>query len=163
MIKSAIFNILGDSVIDKNVLDCFAGSGSLGLEALSRGAKFCLFIDKSKSASNIIHLNLKSLKFDDKANILTIDLLNLHKKIRDLEDKFDISFFDPPYFTHLIEPGMRAVLLSNIIAENGILIVRHHKSQKDLSATISESFNNLSLLTERRYSEAIVKFYQLNP
>ena len=94
-VRGAIFNILREEVIDAAVLDLFAGSGSLGLEALSRGAASCVFVERSRSAARVLQGNIDALGFGDRARTLVADALRLPCGLQ--EEGFDLVFVDPPY------------------------------------------------------------------
>ncbi|MEO0255249.1 MAG: RsmD family RNA methyltransferase, partial [candidate division WOR-3 bacterium] len=93
-VKKGIFDILGNKVINSIFLDLFAGSGNIGIEAISRGAKFCYFVEKSQKCIEVIKKNIKELKIEDKTKIIKIDAERFVKKS---EEKFDVIFADPPY------------------------------------------------------------------
>lgn len=93
-VKKGIFDILGNKVRNSVFLDLFAGSGNMGIEAISRGAKLCYFVEKSKKYVEIIEKNIRELKIEEKAKIIKIDAEIFVKKSK---EKFDIIFADPPY------------------------------------------------------------------
>lgn len=102
--KETLFNIieygLKINLKDKNILDVFAGSGSLGIEAISRGAKSCLFIDKSSISIETIQKNIITLDISSNSNCLKTDVNRISKFSRAPESKFDIIFSDPPYINN---------------------------------------------------------------
>lgn len=116
-IKENLFNSINFLLEDKIVLDLFAGSGNLGIEALSRGAKYAYFVDDSKKAIDIIKKNINNLNI---TNCKTI--LNDYKKILNSIDKVDIIFLDPPYKTNYIEESIKLIDKNNILNENGLII-----------------------------------------
>jgi len=97
LVREAVFNILGDRVGDRAVYDLFAGTGALGLEALSRGASFSLFIEKDRKNSALIRRNLATLKYDGLGGILTGDAYKWAKAFEPEKDEPVLVFVDPPY------------------------------------------------------------------
>jgi len=95
-VKGAIFNVIGRRVEDARVLDLFAGTGALGIEALSRGARHCVFVDSSRVACRTIRTNLAKTKLAARARIVNASVAKYFKK-RSGEEKFEIVFVDPPY------------------------------------------------------------------
>jgi 16S rRNA (guanine966-N2)-methyltransferase len=94
-VRGAVFNILGEAVVDAAVLDLFAGSGSLGLEALSRGAATAVFVERRPAAAKVLLRNVEALGFADRTRVLVADALRLPASR--LKGQFDVVFVDPPY------------------------------------------------------------------
>lgn len=121
-IKETLFNILADRLYEVNFLDLFSGSGGIGIEALSRGAAHCTFIEKDKSAISCIKKNLDTTHFSEKATIVPYDVLTSLHNI-DSRGGFDIVFMDPPY-DHEIEKRVLAELAgSDLINDDSLIIV----------------------------------------
>lgn len=121
-IKETLFNIISADIPGCSFLDLFAGSGQIGLEAISRGASSCVFVDNNKKACEVIQDNIDFTKFNDKSRIIFTDAINA---IRQLEGNncFDIIFADPPYALG-IEPDLLMYLQkSSIINEDSIIII----------------------------------------
>ena len=104
-VREALFNILGDKVPGAAVLDLFAGSGSLGLEALSRGAAKAVFIDNNTRCISTIKRNLEKLRAPSGVKITQLNVLQGIKKMSDRE-KFDLIFLDPPYFKDWVKKNL---------------------------------------------------------
>ncbi len=123
-VKQAIFNVLGSQLSGAKVLDLFAGTGSLGIEALSRGAEFCTFIDNSSQSLNLIQKNLEHLDLFRNARTFLTDL---HKPFRSLfaEQKFDLIFADPPY--HLEIPDYFFMEVRSLLNSMGILVFEYSR------------------------------------
>ena len=117
--KETLFNIIENSLkIDlkeKNILDLFAGSGSLGLEAISRGAKSCVFLDKSSKAIRVIEDNINNLGLSS-YDCINIDVSKIRKFKKDVEDKIDIIFSDPPYS----KTDINEIAISNLVKNSWI-------------------------------------------
>jgi 16S rRNA (guanine966-N2)-methyltransferase len=99
-IKESVFNILGHRVQSRNVLDLFAGTGALGIEALSRGATSAVFIDQAKAALTAIRTNIRNLALDNCARVIQWNISNGLKCLRSAPVPYDLVFMDPPYEIH---------------------------------------------------------------
>lgn len=96
-IRKTIFDIIFQEIKDKIVIDCFAGSGAMGFEALSIGAKHAFFIESDKTAYNIIKNNAQKLKLEDKSTIINANFFKTQSYLKKIDKKIDIAFIDPPY------------------------------------------------------------------
>ncbi|HHU73941.1 MAG TPA: 16S rRNA (guanine(966)-N(2))-methyltransferase RsmD [Clostridiales bacterium] len=126
-IKETLFNIINPYIADADFLDIFSGSGAIGIEALSRGARYAAFVENSRPALDCIKSNLKYTKLDQQAEIFSLDAL---KAIRALELKgkvFDIVFMDPPFDQMIEKDILLALQNSNIIYCDTIIIVEASK------------------------------------
>lgn len=125
-LREALFSILGDRVIEARVLDLFAGSGALGIEALSRGARSALFVDRDRQASKAIDRNLQHTGLADRGRILQREVMSALKGLR---GQFDLVFADPPYFTgdaQEIDHGHALLAckdFANLVAEDGLFVL----------------------------------------
>jgi 16S rRNA (guanine966-N2)-methyltransferase len=153
--RESIFNILNHgrlglshhAVVDARVLDCFCGTGALGLEALSRGAAHVTFMDKSRDAMAICHHNVSKFK-EERACALT---LGDASKLGLATGVYSLVFIDPPYFSQLIEPTLAGLLRGKWLAEDAILIIEHDEKE---TVTLPEG---LEKIDERRYGRAIIE------
>ena len=133
LVKEALFNVIEHSNkinIDlKNsvILDLFSGSGSFGLEAISRGAKKCLFVENYPSAILSLYKNIKILKCQKNSHLHKLDCFKFIENIQKNELKLDIIFLDPPYREERINFIIEEILKKNILNKNGIIIVHRHK------------------------------------
>ena len=150
-VKGAIFNILS-SVEDKMVLDLFAGSGALGIEALSRGAKEVVFVDNSFSSLDLIRKNLEKLGFKDKSKLLKKNVLRFLKG--ETEGKFDLILADPPYGKGLCQKLLELLAEKDFLNTDGVLVIEHHKKEK------IEKLENFILLQEKKYGDTLVSFFR---
>ncbi len=116
-VKEAVFSIMQFEIEGRRVLDLFAGSGQLGIEALSRGAASATFVDMSKDSLSAVKYNLEHTKLGDNAKVVQTDALSFLKLTK---DKFDIVFLDPPYASSLVVDSMK--LLSDVVAAGGCAI-----------------------------------------
>ena len=131
-VKEALFNIIQNIIDDSIVLDLFAGSGAIGIECISRGAKKAFFCEKSHIAAQMINQNLKKTKFENKSEIFEKDfrkcLIELSKK----NIKFDIIFIDPPYKENLAVDAVKQIISLDLLEKNGIIIIETDEEKRDL-------------------------------
>ena len=123
IIKETLFNILQFELDNISFLDLFAGSGAIGIEALSRGASFCYFVDSSKEAGNIIEENLQKTKLDDKSKILIQDVRHINSSSDVAKYKYDIIFIDPPYESNLYEVALKVILKEKLLNDGGKIVI----------------------------------------
>ncbi len=122
-IKESLFNILGSFVREKEVLDLFAGTGSLGLEALSRGAEHAVFVDRA--TAGIIRENAEHTRLADRSEILKGDVIACLSRMGREGRNFRLIFCDPPYHAGLWEQTLRMVDHLELLAPEGLLVVEH--------------------------------------
>jgi len=151
-VKGAIFNILANDIYGKKVLDLYAGSGSLGIEALSRGASVAVFAEKSAAAADIIRKNLEHTKLIDKAKILKNDVFSV---IKTLSEKFDLIFLDPPYAAELAGATINAIDDAKILEDGGIII-----AETDDGQALPDMVGELQLYDKRKYGRVNINFYK---
>ena len=118
-VKEAIFSSIQFEVEGRKVLDLFGGTGQMGIEALSRGATHCTFVDLQKQAVAIIRENVNSTGFADQSTVIQGDALAFLSRCR---EKFDLIFLDPPYDSGLLEKAMELIATIDIVSENGIIV-----------------------------------------
>ena len=129
-IKEAVFNIIGPIDEEAVVLELFAGSGSVGIEFLARGAKHCTFIDVSRKSLNYVKKNLDLCNFNNKAKIIMSDYEKAIINLSQNNEKFDYIFADPPYALNLSNNIINKVFEFDIIKSGGLLIIETDKSEK---------------------------------
>ncbi|MET0017261.1 16S rRNA (guanine(966)-N(2))-methyltransferase RsmD [Oscillibacter sp.] len=117
-VKEGLFSALQFEVEGRRVLDLFAGTGQLGIEALSRGAVGCVFVDRRADAVKLIRENLKITGLTDRARVVTGDSMEYLGALR---EKFDLIFLDPPYAAGLLEPALAHIARFDILAPHGII------------------------------------------
>ena len=132
-IKEAVFSALQFEIEGRRVLDLFAGSGQLGLEALSRGAASVMFIDSSREAMEIVKDNVRSVGFLDKSKYLVSDWRNYIRKAAD-RDRFDLVFIDPPYAMECCEDACLRLAESGMLADGAIVVLESGTENPDFSA-----------------------------
>ena len=127
-VKEAMFSIIQFELPGAHVLDLFGGTGQLGIEAMSRGAKDAVFVDAQSSACNLIRENLKRTKMEQQARIVRADYLTF---LKNCQEKFDIILLDPPYAEVFLENSLKMITEIDILQTNGI-IVAERPVEKDL-------------------------------
>lgn len=147
--RESIFSILAHRVVDADVLDLYAGSGSMGLEALSRGARSAVFVERSRRAGAVLRDNVAAVGLG--GELVIMDATSALSK---LYRRFDIVFVDPPYAAPDTEVGSVLAATDRILASDGIVIV-HRRSA---SATPAPEF--LICVDERRYGDAVVTMFE---
>lgn len=155
-VKESLFNIINPYIRESNILDLFAGTGSLGIECLSRGAKNCVFVDKSKDSINIIKSNVKKARVENESTILNIDFKDAVKRLSSQNQKFDVIFMDPPYYENMFIKCLKSIDELNLLHEDGIIVVEH--DTKDL---FDESIGNLVKSRDKKYGNTTLTFYKL--
>lgn len=143
-IKETLFNILQGDIPGAVFYDFFSGSGGIGIEALSRGAKHCYFIDQNKEAINCLKKNLQFTKLNDMATVYHRDAIST---IPFLQEKADIIFMDPPYALDIEFAIMQILRDSSIMKEDSLIIIETLK-EKDLSEIENLGF---SMIKEKNY------------
>ena len=145
-VKESLFGIIQNKVKDSICLDLFAGSGSLGIEALSNGAKKCYFIDKHKEISEILKNNLKGI---ENSIILKKDYASALIELKG--KKFDIIFLDPPYQYNLITPAIELIIKNDLLNDDGIIVCEY---ETEIIKT------DLELIKEKKYGSKMIRIYK---
>lgn len=147
-VKESLFGIIQNNLENSVCLDLFAGSGSLGIEALSNGASMCYFVDNNKEILNILSSNLESIK---NSILIKDDYLEALEKLKTI--KFDIIFLDPPYQANLINPSLKYIIDNNMLNNDGLVICEYEK--EDIMCP-------LNLIKEKKYGSKKVKIFKNN-
>ena len=154
-VKESMFNILGHRVYNSDVLDMFAGTGSLGLEALSRGAKSAVFLEKFKETYDILNENIKNLEFKEESKSILADSFMYLEKLSEENMRFDIIFVDPPYLNEMVKSSIDLIVKYDLLKEEGVLV-----SKYDISEDIYLGKLGLKLKDKRKYGKTYLGFYQ---
>ena len=159
--KESIFNIINHSnkfsinLEESNVLDLFSGTGSFGLECLSRKAKYVTFIENYKQILPILKKNLSNLKFTSNYEVIEKDILN-NFNFTQIQNRFDIIFLDPPYREKETNKLLNNIYKNNILNKDGIIIIHRHKNQKD------KHFEKFKIIEEKKYGISKIIFGKFN-
>ena len=154
-VKESLFNILGQMVAGRKVLDIFAGTGNLGLEALSRGAESAVFVDKA--TAKLIAENLQLTRLQEKGIVRSGDVFAELSRQAAGKAEFSLIFCDPPYHKGLWQQALKQIDGSDgLMAENGILVVEHGAEENDIP-----ELSRLQLVHNRRYGHTTqLSFFQ---
>lgn len=131
-IKETLFNILQSDVPEARFLDLFSGSGAIGIEALSRGASYAVFVEKNRSAFHCIEENLRFTKLDSKAHVMGNDYLHALRSLEMKKEPFQIIFMDPPYHQEF-ERHVFEFLSHSVLADKDTIIVAEASLETDFS------------------------------
>ena len=152
-VKEAIFSILMPYIEDAVFVDLFSGSGGLGLEAISRGAKYSYFCDKERKAITLIKANIEKCHAEDYSCVVWGDYMKLLNRLSKKE--VDIFVLDPPYLSGLYEKALNSIDSLDLLKDEGIIIAEHVKE-----IHLPESIGNLSKIKERTYGRSILSIYK---
>jgi len=153
-VKEAMFSILGNRVINCRFLDLFAGSGSVGIEAYSRGADEVIFIDSNKESIKVLKDNLTITGILDSIEVYNTDYSNAINKLTEKKKLFDIIFIDPPYKKDIAYDAVKKIFKSNILSNYGIIIIE--QSKKDF---VHEKIEAYELVKRKTYGNTLLLFY----
>jgi len=152
-LRKALFDILADKILGSRFLELFCGTGSVGIEALSRGAREVLFVENDRQCIKILKENLASIPH----TIYSIFRCDVFKAIETLSKdkrKFDIVFLDPPYYRNLAKKTLNQLAKYDILTLRGIIVIQHHKKDK-----LAEKVGDLTVSRQEKYGDTILSFY----
>ena len=153
-VKESLFAMIQDNIKDSTILDLFAGSGQLGIEAISNGAKLCYFIDHNNEVIKVLNNNIKNLNIKDKSIVILSDWKKFLNESSEKNIKFDLIFVDPPYDYDVYEKILDKVSTLNLLNDNGLIILEHHNLK------FKDKYNNLILYKEKKYGNKSVNIYK---
>ena len=151
-VKEGLFNIIQFDIPGRTVLDLFAGSGQLGIEALSRGAAQAVLVDFGKDALSAIKQNLKKTKFQNQSLVVQSDALDY---IRRCGRKFDLIFLDPPYAGEILENTLQTISEIDILSDSGIIICERPLEKENLP-----ELAGLSRSKDYTYGKTLITLYR---
>lgn len=150
-VKEALFSMLMDRIEGSVVCDLFAGTGALGLEAISRGASYCYFGDRSPESIAMVKENVAHCQVGERCRII---LGTYQKTLRSLDGPVDIFFLDPPYGADLLTETITAIAEGGHLSEDGIIVAEHAKDQ-----AMPDTLAGLSKVREKRYGIVVISIY----
>ena len=156
-VRGALFSILADFVPGAKFLDLFAGTGSVGLEALSRGARSCTFVDASAEACSIVRRNLDSLDLLSSGEVFQGDALLLIDELARRGRRFDVVFVGPPYYHDLVPKALAVLGDGRALAEDPVVVGEIHQTEE-----AAEAYGALRQVDARRYGDNRLLFYRTN-
>ena len=151
-VKEALFSIIQFEIPTARVLDLFGGTGQLGIEALSRGAKNAVFVDAGEPACRLIRENLKKTKLESDAKVIRADYLDYLKRCR---EKFDIIFLDPPYAEVFLENALKCITEIDILESGGIIV-----AERPLGKDLPWDFPGFSRSKDYKYGNTLLTIYR---
>jgi 16S rRNA (guanine966-N2)-methyltransferase len=151
-VKESVLGMIQIKLEDSICLDLFTGSGSVGLELLSNGAKKCYFVDNNYKVVETLNKNMKSLKITDDYEIIKSGYEEALKNFNNRNIKFDIIFLDPPYKLDYIVPAIKLISDYNLINEDGLIICEYENEEIDV--------DNYELIKTRKYGSKKIKIYK---
>ena len=156
LVRGAIFNVLGPLDFGSvKALDLYAGSGSLGIEALSRGAIWADFVERHPRQCGAIKENLATTGFAERAQVHCVDT---HKALTTLEGGYHLVLMDPPYKLSSLDEVLDRLVESNLLEEGATVVVGHSKR-----LTLESGYQSLSLVSRHRYGDSTVDFFEACP
>jgi len=155
-VKESLFSILRDDVIDSDFLDLFAGSGNVGIEALSRGVRAVTFVDQSRLSIKTIIANLEKCGLQNAPNVtvLRMEAIKALGYLSKRDAVFDIIFLDPPYNSELLGRSLRRISNYSILSQTGTIVAEHHRSQ-----ILPDKIEQITLVRQERYGDTMLSFY----
>ncbi len=153
-VKEAIFSIIAGNLKDAVCVDLFAGTGNLGLEALSRGAGKCYFADNSRESLDLIKRNIEMCRAQDWSTIIPGEFEKVLMRLGEKEEKIDIFFLDPPYKKGLYNKCFELINKFNLLAEEGIIIAEHN-----IHDVMEDEICGFVKIKERTYGSVVITIY----
>ena len=164
-VKESLFRIFGEQVVEADFLDLCAGTGNIGLEALSQGAKSITFVDSNYRCIRIIESNLEMCGFDRKhpqVRLIHLDARKALARLGKRKTKFDLIYFDPPYASKIHESCLRQIAEGGLLSPTGVLVIEHRKV-KEADWTEYLILDELVLSRQERYGDTMLSFYRRHP
>jgi 16S rRNA (guanine(966)-N(2))-methyltransferase RsmD len=153
-LRETLFNVLGADVPGSRFLDLCAGSGAVGIEALSRGARHAVFVEQSRRACTVIEANLRALGITDQATVICRDGLAALKQPALASAPFDLIFFDPPYASGVYSPVLSYLAESPLLAEQAIIVVESRAKMPP-----ENTYGKLQRFRQLQQGESALAFY----
>ena len=151
-VKEALFSIINFDIPTSRVLDLFGGTGQLGIEALSRGAKSAVFVDQREDACRLIKENLRRTKLEQDAKVVRMDYLDYLKRCK---EKFDIIFLDPPYAEVFLENALKCITEIDILQSGGIIV-----AERPLGKDLPWDFEGYTRSKDYKYGKVLLTIYR---
>jgi len=155
-VKESLFASIQNYLEDSIVLDLFAGSGNLGIEAISNGANKSYFVDVNKACIKAINDNVKTFNINNNCVVLQKDYKDALKYFYDRNINFDIIFIDPPYKYNIKNELLNLIIEKNLLSNNGIIVFEYQNDEKLIN------INDLNLLKNKKYGDKYISIYKKN-
>lgn len=153
-VKESFFNIISKKIYGARTLDLFSGTGNLGLEAISRGAEVCTFVESNNSAYKILAMNIEALGFVSSSELYKRDAFDTLEMLGKSNKKYDIIFLDPPYSMGLVEKSIKKISELKILRKDGIII-----SECDEKDIIPEKIYDIKIYRAEKYGRTKIYFW----
>lgn len=164
-VRESLFNILADSAVEAAVVDLFAGAGTLGIEALSRGGRLCAFVEKDRNCARLLEANLAHTRLSHLAEVVRGDVFRCLSRLEKAEQQFDLVLCDPPYtLTNSREGHDRLLTLfdrlaaDNLVRTDALLVIEH-----DARTVFADATAHWRLADRRGYGHTALSFFELIP
>lgn len=154
-VKEALFSIINFDIPNSKVLDLFSGTGQLGIEALSRGAKSAVFVDAREDACKLIRENLKRTKLEGEGRVVRSDYMDYLSRCK---DTFDIIFLDPPYAEVFLENALNKITEIDILQSNGIIV-----TERPLGKELPWEMDGYTRSKDYKYGKVLLTIYRKKP
>ncbi len=151
-VKEALFSIINFDIPNARVLDLFGGTGQLGIEALSRGARSAVFVDAGEPACKLIKENLRRTKLADQASVIRADYLDYLKRCK---EQFDIIFLDPPYAEVFLENSIKSITEIDILQSGGIIVC-----ERPLGKELPWEYTGYTRSKDYKYGQTLITLYR---
>lgn len=151
-VKEALFSIINFDIPNARVLDLFGGTGQLGIEALSRGAKSAVFVDAGEPACKLIKENLRRTKLENQASVVRADYLDYLKRCK---EQFDIIFLDPPYAEVFLENSIKSITEIDILQSGGIIVC-----ERPLDKELPWEYRGYTRSKDYKYGKTLITLYR---
>jgi 16S rRNA (guanine966-N2)-methyltransferase len=155
-VKESLFSILGNRIQNARILDLFAGTGALGLEALSRGGESAVFVDKDRRALKTVTANINACRLSSRCRLICWDAGRDLNCLKSAEHRFDLVFMDPPYDRNLVKPALLKAVEASLLAPEAVIAVEH-----SLNEETPERVSKLIRSDQRKYGSTRISFYEL--
>ena len=151
-VKTSMFNIIQFEIEGREALDLFGGSGALGIEALSRGAKHATFVDRNPASAAVIRENLQKTKLSPQATVVQQEAIAF---LRSCKSRYDLIFLDPPYAENLLENALKCISEIDILKSRGIIIC-----ERPAEKASAGEYPGLTASGDHRYGKTVISLYR---
>ena len=155
-VRESIFNVLGQTLNGQDVLDLFAGTGALALEALSRGAAKAVLVDRDREAVRLCEANARMLGFGDRVRVLSAPVEQAIKRLERGGERFDLIFADPPYAARVVPQIVGTLGAAGLLNPGAIACIEHDKRE-----IVPSNSGRLAKVDERRFGDSVVSIYRV--
>lgn len=154
-VKESVFGTIQQDINNSVFLDLFAGTGNIGIEAISNGAKCCYFVDNNRIAIDIIKKNASKFNISDKCNFLNKDYKNALNYFIDNNIKFNIIYIDPPYKMDCLDKIVNIILNNNILEEDGLIILEYNNINNKIN-------HDIEIVKNKKYGDKYITILRNN-